>query len=346
MRRFLKLFLLLFVMSSCNPQENEPATVEIPDYAKGADIGWITELESKGCKFYDNSGKERECTALMQSIGCNSVRYRVWVNPENGWNSKEDVLAKALRAKKLGMNIMIDFHYGDSWCDPTKQPAPAAWVGHNADQLALDVAGHTIDVLRCLKENGVDVNWIQIGNEVTYGMLWETCRVSGSDAANFLKVYNAGVAAARTIYPEAVIILHIDNGWKDETVNWFFDLVGNEASFDMMGFSLYPSYWDNGLNGYPDWRTLTERFVKNLPAFYGRFSKPIMLCEFGMPASQPEKAKAALQYLIDNTADLEFFKGIFLWEPEAEHVNTGYDYGAFQYGRPTIALEPFQQQIR
>ncbi len=349
MNRLLILTAALLTLASCQAKNNtEPGPGPEPPskdyfYAKGADLGWVTEMEKRGLKFYNGAGKEMECTALFKELGFNSVRNRVWVNPADGWCNKDDVLEKCRRAQALGMKIMIDFHYGDSWCDPGKQPVPAAWKGHGADQLANDVANHTTEVLKYLKDNRIDVEWIQIGNEVTNGMLWETCRVSGSDAANFIKVFNSGSAAARRVFPDAAIVLHIDNGWKSDTVRWFFDLMGG-ADYDMMGFSLYPSYWMESIKGYPDWTEKTRQFVSALDSYHVKYGKPIMLCEFGMPASEPQKAKEALQYLLDNTMDKEYFSGIFLWEPESEHSRNGYDYGAFSDGRPTAALDPFKNR--
>lgn len=304
-RTFFVAVVMLLALVSCqrgaNPEPPQPDPVVDRFYARGADLGWITEMENKGYKFRNAAGTEMECTALFRELGFNAVRHRVWVNPADGWCGKEDVLVKSKRAQALGMKVMIDFHYGDSWCDPGKQPVPAAWKGHTTDQLAADVAGHTTEVLSLLKSNGVDVAWVQVGNEVTNGMLWETCRVKGSEAGNFIKVFNAGAAAARKVYPGAAIILHIANGWEPDTVQWYFDLVGGKADYDMMGFSLYPAYWDNSIGGYPDWKPKTQCFVDNLGAFHTKYKKPIMLCEFGMPATQPEQSKAALQFLLDNT---------------------------------------------
>src|SRR5690349_18936319 len=83
-------------------------------FVKGADIGWLTEMEASGKKFYNSAGVETECIALMKSLGMNAIRLRVWVNPSPSWNNAADVVAKAVRAKKLGMRVMIDFHYSDS----------------------------------------------------------------------------------------------------------------------------------------------------------------------------------------------------------------------------------------
>lgn len=344
------LFLLAFAAMACDPAshfnkkdpEPEPAPVVESSFAKGADLGWITEMESRGLKFYTKDGKEKECTALMQEIGFNAVRCRVWVNPSNGWCNCQDVVDKGLRAQKLGMKVMIDFHYADSWADPGKQPVPAAWSGHKADQLAEDVAAHTKEVLAALKSAGVDVAWVQVGNEITNGMLWEECRVSGQEAANFVKVFNAGYKAVKGVYKDAVVIVHTDRGENWDVQDWFYSLMSKSGlNYDMIGLSHYPSYWDSSIGGYPDWKAKTPALVANVKKLHEKFGADVMLCEVGMPASEPAKAKECLQYIFDNTESLDYFKGIFYWEPESEKARCGYEYGAFSGGKPTEALDPF-----
>lgn len=338
--------------------EPEPAPV-VKEYAKGADLGWLTEMEAKNFKFYNASGQERECTALMKELGCNAIRIRVWVDPAsgpagNGYCAKADVLEKAKRAKSLGMDVMIDFHYSDWWADPGKQILPKAWENMNQVQISDALAAHTKDVLSALKAEGVPVKWVQVGNEVTNGMLCHkgydkmtdapaaiSGKVAGSSCQNFVKYFNSGAAAVKAVYPEALVILHIDNAWKTETLNWFFKLVtDNGAKYDMMGLSLYPSYWEAG--GYPAWETKVKQAVNNFRTLNSSFAKPIMLVEFGMPASEPQKSKDALQYVIANTKDKDYFKGVFLWEPESEKSRNGYDYGAFKDGKPTVAMDSFK----
>ena len=355
MRRILQLWCILAIAAACNPasyfdkkrsQDNPP--VEEPEkpasttFAKGADLGWITEMESHGLLFYNTSGKAMECTALFKELGFNAVRYRVWVNPTDGWCGREDVLTKCRRAKNLGMDIMIDFHYSDWWADPGKQNVPAAWKSLDPDGMAKAVADHTRDVLNYLKNNGIAVKWVQVGNEVENGMLWESGRVAGSKADIFTKYFNSGAAAVKEIYPSATVILHISNAGNLDTLTWFYDLVGTSgAKYDIIGLSLYPSYWQNG--SYPDWKPTTSAAVSNFKVLHDRYSKPVMLVEFGMPASEPEKGRDALRYLLDGTKSWEWFQGIFFWEPESERSRNGYDYGAFADGKPTIALEPFKK---
>ncbi len=346
LKSLLALAFAAFISAACeNSKIDAPAKDDNNEdqvaFAKGADIGWYTEMESKGYKFYTYDGAEMDCPALMKSLGFNSLRFRVWVNPENGWNGKDDLLKKCLRAKELGMNIMIDFHYSDSWADPGKQNVPEAWKGYDLDKLAAAVADHTSDVLNMLKSKGIDVAWVQVGNEVTNGMLWESGRVQGQNAAGFSRLFKAGADKVRTIYPKAKVILHIDNAWKMDTLNWFYGLMANVGlQYDMIGLSLYPSYWENG--GYPDWSDKVNKAISNVKTLANAYKKDVMLVEFGMPASDPQASKAALEAVLKGLKAEARFKGIFYWEPESEKSRNGYDYGAFQNGKPTIALDPFR----
>lgn len=351
MKIFIKTLCLLTALSlsACgrNASSSEGSKpVEKPTettFAKGADIGWYTEMENKGQKFYTASGEEMDCPSLMKSLGFNSLRFRVWVNPKDGWNNKADVLKKCLRAKELGMDIMIDFHYSDDWADPGKQYVPAAWESYDLDAMAKAVAEHTSDILNTLKDNGVDVTWVQVGNEVTNGMLWEKGRVQGTNAAGFAKLFKAGADQVRSIYPDSKVILHIDNAWKMETLKWFYSLMANAGvKYDMIGLSLYPSYWNDAKKAFEPWEEKVNQAIANIPQLIKSFNKDVMLVEFGMPAAEPEKGKQALETLWDGLKNETRFKGIFYWEPESEPArNGGYALGAFKDGKPTVALSPF-----
>ena len=229
-------------------------------FAKGADVSWLTEMEKDGVKFYNQNGKATECMKLLREEGTNSIRLRVWVNPEGGWCGKDDVIAKAWRAQQLGFRLMIDFHYSDTWADPAHQTVPAAWQGYTAEQMKQAVADHTKDVLTALKDKGVtNVEWVQVGNETRDGMLWNdaegddakavTGRVS-ENAANFAAYVNAGYDAVKAVYPQAKVIVHVDEGNNLGRYTWLFgELKKNGGKWDVIGMSLYPE--DN------NWQDLT-----------------------------------------------------------------------------------------
>ena len=321
-------------------------------FAEGADISWVTEMERDGVKFFNPEGQETECTKLMKELGFNSIRLRVWVDPEEGWCNKEDVLEKAFRAYNLGMRLMVDFHYSDSWADPSKQNPPAAWKSYDAAQMAEAVAIHTKDVLMEMKNVGIQVEWVQVGNEVNSGMLHPLGKVSGNDAVNFVSFANAGYRSVKEIYPDAKVIIHVSNGHDKDLFSWFFGLMkSHNARYDMIGMSLYPVWWEN--NGWTAWKPVVDNLVTNIENLTSKFGKPVMVCEVGLPVSEPEMSKDAIQYILDETRKIEGCHGIFMWEPQTDGVwkpqnyNTlgwnAYDKGAFKDGKATIALDPFKE---
>ena len=325
-------------------------TVDPVVYAKGADISWITQMEADGVKFYDSIGNETDCFQLMKESGFNAIRLRVWVDPEEGWCAKEDVLNKAARAYNLGMKLMIDFHYSDYWADPGKQNPPAAWKNHDLLQLSAAIGEHTKDVLKALKDNGVDVEWVQIGNEVNNGMLWPAGKVQDKSAGNFITLINSGYNITKEIYPSAKVIIHVSNGHDAGLFDWFFDLMkSGNAKYDVIGMSLYPMWWENGR--WNDWKANVDKCISNIKAVSSKFGKPVMLCEIGMPVSEPEIARDAFGYILDEAKKIEECLGTFCWEPQTDGVwkpssyeSLGwgaYNMGAFKNGRPTAALDPF-----
>lgn len=347
---------LITICAACGKDtdiQKEPEKPMEPEkivFAEGADISWTTQMEKDGVKFVDASGNETECTALMKETGFDAIRLRVWVDPEDGWCGKDDVLEKARRAQALGMRVMIDFHYSDSWADPGKQNLPEAWKGYDIIQIGNAVTEHTADILRALQSSGIDVEWVQLGNEVNNGMLWPWGKVQGSTAGNFISFVNSGYNIVKDFYPDAKVILHVSNGHDAGLFDWFFNLMYlGKARYDMIGMSLYPSWWENG--GWTDWKANVDKCVANMKSMNSKFGKPVMLCEVGMPVSEPQMAKEALQYILDQTKAIESCHGVFYWEPQTDGVwkpssyeNLGwgaYNMGAFRNGRPTVALDPF-----
>ena len=351
----------VILAASCTPEDkpagggadNEgTASSERTFFAKGADISWVTQMEADGLRFYNRNGEERECTMLMKEIGMNSIRLRVWVNPKGGWCGEEDVLAKARRAQALGMKIMIDFHYSDSWADPGKQVTPAAWSSYGTEQLIKAVEDHTTDILKALKNNGVNVEWVQIGNEVDSGMLHPAGQIAGDSASGFAKLFNAGAKAAKDVFPDSKIILHISNGHDSGLYTWYFGLMkAFGVKYDMIGMSIYPTWWEN--NGWKAWETNAGKCIDNIGAVAKAFGKPVMICETGMPADEVQMSGEAMQYLLTEAAKIKECHGVFYWEPEvyggwkpADYADLGwssYGMGAFDSnGRPTAALDPFK----
>jgi arabinogalactan endo-1,4-beta-galactosidase len=305
-------------------------------FAKGADISWLTQMESAGRLFYNNSGTAQDCIQILKNLGMNSIRLRVWVDPVAGWCNTADVLAKAIRAKALGMRIMIDFHYSDSWADPGQQNKPAAWAAQDFATLQTSVYNHTFNVLTTLKTNGVTPEWVQVGNETNDGMLWPTGKAS-LNMANFAALVNQGYNAVKAVDNTIKVIVQISNGYDNSLFRWIFDgIKNNGGKWDIIGMSLYPST--------SNWATLNSQCLTNMNDMVSRYSTPVMICEVGMSWDQPVACNSFLTDLISKVKSVSGSNGlgVFYWEPESYNNWQGFTLGAFDNsGKPTAALNAF-----
>ncbi|HLG41612.1 MAG TPA: glycosyl hydrolase 53 family protein [Chitinophagaceae bacterium] len=343
MKRILIYSWLLFFAFSCNKSTNpDPNPPDPPDpplhagFIKGADVSWVTEMEAAGRKFYNSTGTEKECMQLLKDIGMNAIRLRVWVNPTDSWCNTADVVAKAVRAKNLGLKIMIDFHYSDWWADPGKQNKPAAWVGQDLNTLKQSVANHTTAVLNALKTSGVTPAWVQVGNETNDGMLWPDGKAS-TNMNKFAQLFIAGYNAVKAVDASIKVIVHISNGWDNNLFRWLLDgLKNNGAQWDITGMSLYPSS--------ANWPTLNGQCLTNMNDMVSRYNTDVMVLEVGMSWDQAAASNSFLADLITKVNSVAGNRGlgVLYWEPEAYNNWKGYTLGAFDNnGKPTAALNAF-----
>jgi arabinogalactan endo-1,4-beta-galactosidase len=310
--------------------------VQARDFARGADIGWLSEMENSGRKFYNTSGTEMDLLDILKDYCINSIRLRVWVNPANGWSGKDDVLALASRAHAKGFRLMIDFHYSDEWADPGKQFKPAAWGSYNVTQLSQAVYDHTYDVLSALKNADITPEWVQVGNETNDGMLWPEGRASQGGMANYAAFVKSGHQAVKAVFPNAMTLVHVANGFDNGLFRWNIGgLIGNGAEFDGIAMSLYPD-----LN---NWQQYVTDARSNMDDLHTRYSKPIMVSEIGMSVSLVQESRSFIESVITQTLAVadEQGLGVFWWEPQAYNWR-GYTKVAWTNdGRPTEAMEGF-----
>jgi arabinogalactan endo-1,4-beta-galactosidase len=303
-------------------------------FANGSDVSWVDQEESSGYAFYSSSGVKTDPFVLLKNIGMNAVRLRVWVNPSGGWCNGADTLYKAQRAAAQGQQIMIDFHYSDTWADPSHQTKPAAWTNDSFSQLTTDVYSHTYGILNYLKSNGISVSWVQVGNEINGGMLWPDG--STSNFSQLATLINSGYSAVKAVYPNAQVVLHLANGYDNSVFRWFFDNVkAAGAKWDVIGMSHYPPT--------SGWSTYNNEIAANMSDMVSRYGKPVVVSEVGMDWEQAATAKSMISDLISKVKALgSNGLGVFYWEPEAYPGWQGYTYGAVNgSGQFTEALSPF-----
>lgn len=305
-----------------------------PAFVQGADISWVTQMESEGIVFRHADGRAADCFDIMKQLGMQAIRLRVWVDPADGWCSAADVLAKAERAKRCGMDVMVDFHLSDTWADPAHQTKPAAWADMDSDGLTAAIRQHVTDVLTMLVSHGISPRWVQIGNETSDGMLWPDGKASLS-MSGYAQLHNAGYYAAKAVCPQAQVIVHIANAQKLPEATWLLDgLRSNGAVWDVIGLSLYPDA--------DAWQPTADAAVQNLIDLSARYGTHTMLCETGMPASRPDDAYNYLSYIQARLRRTRTCDGIFYWEPQAYAMWQGYGLGAFtDDGKPSRAMEAF-----
>lgn len=358
MRKLVLAISLLAVVASCTSSH----------YWKGADIGWATQYEDMGLKFYNRTGEVRECTALMKELGLDAVRFRVWVDPSRygGWNGKEDLLVKAGRARDLGMAIMVDFHYSDFWADPNKQNIPAAWSGKSYEEIKALLAAHTRDILTALKDSGIQPKWVQVGNETSNGFLWtvrgnqwgdpipdslgnvtilESVGHLRNNPAQYAGLFAEGYKAVKEVFPKAQVIVHLDNGFYQPLFDSNLDTLAKYgAKWDIVGMSLYP-YWalDSGLE--TDEEEAITHCMANIRHVWKKYHTPVMIVETGFEVdeSRPEvmeKGREQLRRIIHESRATGHCEGIFYWEPECRPGQ--YKLGAFtSQGQPTVIMDAF-----
>ena len=341
--RLLLTTVLALLMFSCGNMQDIPQISKRGSFSKGADVGWLPQMEATGYKFYDTDGKEKDCLQLLKDRGINTIRLRVWVNPSNdkasGHCSPAETVEMAVRAQKLGMRIMIDFHYSDTWADPGKQAKPAGWANHSFPELLNDVYTHTFDVLNLLKAAGVTPEWVQVGNEIPGGMMWP--EGSTNNWPQLAQLLNKGYDATKAINKDIKVIVHVDEGNNNSKFRWFFDNAkANNVKYDVIGLSYYP-FWIK-----KDYTETIADLENNLKDMASRYNKEVMVVEVGGIDEQVENTYKMLVATIKAVKSVPNNKGlgVIYWEPEGAKSWSGYQLSAWQNdGKPSPALDAFKQ---
>ena len=312
---------LLSACASTAPPASPLAPALRPlDYAIGADLSFLRQAEQRGTKFKD-AGSEKPGLQIFRDHGYNWIRLRIFHTPTQLPNNLDYTVATAKAAKGLGFKFLLDFHYSDTWADPAKQFLPKAWEGKSHAELVQAVRDYSRDTIAAFRAGGVMPDMVQIGNEITPGMLWPDGKLPNWDNfTDLLKAGIAGVEAASAGTERPRIMIHIDKGGDRVATKRFFDgIIARGVAFDVIGQSYYP--WWHG--------TLLE-LRDNLAFMAENYDKDIILVEVAYnwkpaeyrdkPAPFPETAEGQRQFL-DEVNRLVLAtphgrgKGIFWWEP-------------------------------
>ena len=307
-------------------------------FVKGADVSHLLQLEDSGARFYEQ-GVEKDLLQILRDHGLNAIRIKVWNDPGNpccypanladpaGYNNPAHVARLAARAQNLGFRVMIDFHYSDWWADPGKQHTPCAWEGQALNELRRSLYDFTHGVLSALKGSGVTPEWVQIGNEISNGMLWPIGSTNNWD--NLAALIKEGYAATKDVDSEIKVVLHYDNGGNNQgTVGWFDHARLRGVEWDVIGLSYYPVWHGSLADLDHNMADLATRYGKDLMVVETAYpwtaengdEQPNTYTNTG-PMSYPMSPAGQTQFLEDLVGRIKAIpdgrgKGFFYWEPE------------------------------
>jgi arabinogalactan endo-1,4-beta-galactosidase len=291
------------------------------DYAVGADVSFLKQAEDHGTVFKDG-GTVKPGLEILKDHGYNWVRLRVFNAPKELPNDLPYTIALAQAAKKLGFHFLLDFHYSDTWADPGKQFLPKAWEGMTHAQIVAAVCDYTKQTIAAFRDAGVLPDMVQVGNEITNGMLWPDAKLPANwdNFADLMKAGIAGVAAGTGNSPRPRIMIHIDRGGDRIRTKEFFDkLATYHVDYDVIGQSYYP-WWHGSLNDLRD----------NLNFMAKEYGKDIIVVEAAYnwrpaeymkhPGPFPETPEGQKQFLEEVNRVVQetpggLGKGVFWWEP-------------------------------
>ena len=276
------------------------------DMIRGVDIGSYQSLINAGVKFYDFDGNEAPIYKVLKDAGVNWIRLRVWNDPYDVNNntyaggdcSEANVIQMAKDASKYGLKVLLDFHYSDFWADPAKQPLPKAWEDQTGNSLAKSVYNYTSKVLTDLKNAGVDVGMVQVGNEITNGVFGiysnrdrgeSYLNIWGNKekAAQISRYLNAGSKAVRDVLPDAKVAIQLETPNVPKYANIMDALRDNNVDYDILGTSYYPFWSTHDGNGWYDdvdmgWGANTPKSLEGIEKLAKQeYGKQVVVLETG-----------------------------------------------------------------
>jgi len=295
--------------------------VRASEYAVGADLSFLKQAEDHGKIFKDN-GEAKPGLEIFKDHGYNWIRLRLFHTPTELPNNLEYTIALAKDAKKLGYHFLLDYHYSDTWADPGKQFIPKAWEGMSHAQLVKAVFEYTKQTTSAFHDAGVLPDMVQIGNEITNGMLWPDGRLP-DNWDNFADLVKAGIAGVEAGKGDAVrpqVMIHIDQGGNKVKTKYFFDkLNAYHVNYDVIGQSYYP-WWHGSLNDLRENMVfMAQEYKKDIIVVEAAYNwRPAEYTK--RPGPFPETPEGQKQFLeevncvVQETPDGRG-KGVFWWEP-------------------------------
>ncbi|MBR2660205.1 MAG: glycosyl hydrolase 53 family protein [Clostridia bacterium] len=254
------------------------------DFIFGMDISSVLAEEASGVKYYDFDGCEADLFRLLSDSGITHIRVRVWNNPfddeGHGFGGGNCDISTAVeigrRATACGMKLIVDFHYSDFWADPSKQMVPRAWKGMDSEQKEEALYEYTLDCMNRLKEAGVDVGMVQVGNETNGKLSGEK---AWSDIAHLM---DAGAGAVREVYPDALIAVHFANPENPDSYRKYAEKLAYYEQYGRIKYDVFATSY------YPFWHGSLDNLSEILTGIAETYGKKVMVMETSYPYTEKD----------------------------------------------------------
>ena len=245
------------------------------DFILGMDVSSVLAEEASGVKYYDYNGNEADIFRILAENGINTIRVRVWNNPYDdegrGFGGGNCDIRTAVeigrRANACGMDLLVDFHYSDFWADPGKQMVPRAWAGMKIKEKKVAVYDYTRDCLKQLKDAGVSVRMVQLGNEINGKLCGEKTWM------NISRILQGGAQACREIYPDALIALHFANPENTDSYRTYAEKMAYYEEAGLVDYDVFASSY------YPYWHGTLDNLAEILTEISETYGKKVMVME-------------------------------------------------------------------
>lgn len=227
---------------------------------------------------YTDDGTEKPLEEILKDHGFNAIRIDTFVDPSapGGFAENEPVAFRSLaqtitlaqRVKALGMFFLLDLHMSDTWTNPGAQGKPNEWADLSFNALEDAVYAYVSDAITQLDDAGARPDMVQIGNEITNGMLWDSGRVSNDDFTGLATLLKAGISAVKDFDPNILVMLHIEKCNNLSTTRWWLDgILAQDVQFDVFGQSCYGATDHHaGYQGTPgEWATMFNTIASEYP---------------------------------------------------------------------------------
>lgn len=270
----------------------EIAGLKTPDFVDGQSLVPVIEGTSNGkqAAFSQIRPVNRKKRNLMAySVRTKDYRYVQWCEPDN----QNAIVWRELYDHQTDPNETISLIADPQHADVVRQHEEL--VSENYASFSSPRVQHSetrvereyfigANISSVLEQEAEGTSWsngeenspdmVQIGNEISNGMLWPDGKVWENKRWNvFCELFQAGSSAAKEVDPSVKVMVHLACGGQNSRSRAFLDkALAAGAKFDIIGQSYHPK-----------WHGTLEDLRINLTDLAQRYEQPIIVVEYSGP---------------------------------------------------------------